>query len=493
MGSEVSGSCVTTTAAREVVAESSSNTAADECSDDRLGVGRYGERGGEKTAGQRTWGCFQKRFSVRVPEQLTSTPARDERHDDSHVVRGGQRTMPRSLRSVRAMTRRPDDDDYGSSSSSSDASGDDGSGSSGEKSSSSDDEHSDDEVGGRRGRHERRHRDRRRVSAKKSVKYLELPTFEPSPKMSVSTWMDGVDLALMNRVAKLDKSAAEWRVNVRRMMPGETYADFAAGLRDVVGRNKVSERVLLAQFYRWLDKTTKKLVKQAPKPTTHEDTVDIATEIDDPMDNVAQGMMNIGLPWRTAPSPYLIPMAGTTGQTIVVPGIGGTGLPSTITGTAQTLTSDGTVTQGEPKMAERKRNTAVYSGKAAAKPATKAKTKRESVGSSDDEPDAKPKKKRFKAAVKQVTSGDNTGTRSSRNVQRGGQDDNVRRDGRACYQCGQSGHWATQCPNGAKCFACNQTGHYARACPDAEAKAHNDAYQQSREQQPKPSAGNKER
>ncbi|GMF56251.1 unnamed protein product [Phytophthora fragariaefolia] len=125
------------------------------------------------------------------------------------------------------------------------------------------------------------------------------------------------------------------------------YADFATGLRDMVGRNKVSERVLLAQFYRWLDETPKELVKQAPKPTTLEDAVDKATEIDGPMDNVAQGMMNIGLPWATAPSPYLIPMAGTTGQTMVAPGIGGTGLPSTITSTKQTLTSDGTMTQGE--------------------------------------------------------------------------------------------------------------------------------------------------
>ncbi|GMF45697.1 unnamed protein product [Phytophthora fragariaefolia] len=211
---------------------------------------------------------------------------------------------------------------------------------------------------------------------------------------------------------------------------------------------------------------------------------------------------------------------------MVVPGIGGTGLPSTITGTAQALTSDGTVTQGEvalftnpqgvynawsgtwdppaghqwngkywyePKKAERKRTTAIDSGRAVAKPATKAKTKSESVVSSDDESDAKPKKKRFKATVKQATSGDNAGTRSRRNVQRDDQDDNVRRNGRACYHCGQSGHWATQCPNGAMCFACNQTGHYTRVCPDAEVKARNDAYLPSREQQPKASAGNEER
>lgn len=70
------------------------------------------------------------------------------------------------------------------------------------------------------------------------------------------------------------------------MMAGETYADFAAGLRDAVGRNKVSERVL-AQFYRGLDKTTLKLVRQALKPIKLEIAVQKATKIDDPTDNVA--------------------------------------------------------------------------------------------------------------------------------------------------------------------------------------------------------------
>ncbi|KAG3148228.1 hypothetical protein PI126_g12522 [Phytophthora idaei] len=80
--------------------------------------------------------------------------------------------------------------------------------------------------------------------------------------------------ALLRRYGeKLDKAAAEWRVSIRRMMPGESHADFAVGLRGVVGRNKVSERVLLAQFYRCLDKTTKKLVKQDPKPRTLEESV----------------------------------------------------------------------------------------------------------------------------------------------------------------------------------------------------------------------------
>ncbi|KAE9321412.1 hypothetical protein PF008_g17816 [Phytophthora fragariae] len=221
-----------------------------------------------------------------------------------------------------------------------------------------------------------------RPPGRRSVKELELPTFTPSPKVSVSTWIDRVDLALkgaaksgrgkwsdhalyfilgnqlMKNAAKwwvnqdrrlkkrqrtwtnpkkallwrygpkLDKSNAELRVTMRRMMPGETYADFAAGLRDVVGRSRVKERVLLAQFLRCLDKTTKKLVQQRPKPKTLEEAVDKATEIDDPMDNVAQGMANIGQPWAVAPSHHLMTMTGTTGPMSVIPGISGTGLPT---------------------------------------------------------------------------------------------------------------------------------------------------------------------
>lgn len=111
-------------------------------------------------------------------------------------------------------------------------------------------------------------------------------------------------------------------------MPGETYADYAAVLREVVGKNRVSERVLLAQFYRCLDKTARKLVQQKPNPKPLEKAVAKATKIDDPMENVALGMTNIGLAWATAPSPYLIPMAGTMGQTMVIPCVGSAGLSS---------------------------------------------------------------------------------------------------------------------------------------------------------------------
>ncbi|KAG2999133.1 hypothetical protein PC120_g20968 [Phytophthora cactorum] len=48
--------------------------------------------------------------------------------------------------------------------------------------------------------------------------------------------------------------------------------------------------------------------------------------MDDPMDNVAQGMVNIEQSWAIAPSQYVIPMDGTTGPTSVIPGVSGTEL-----------------------------------------------------------------------------------------------------------------------------------------------------------------------
>jgi hypothetical protein len=38
-------------------------------------------------------------------------------------------------------------------------------------------------------------------------------------------------------------------------------------------------------------------------------------------------MQNIVPSWETTPRPCLISLAGTTGQTLVIPGVGGTGLP----------------------------------------------------------------------------------------------------------------------------------------------------------------------
>ncbi|GMF26382.1 unnamed protein product [Phytophthora fragariaefolia] len=109
-----------------------------------------------------------------------------------------------------------------------------------------------------------------------------------------------------------DKAMAEWRVGLRRMMPGETYADFAAALSGLCGNNRMKERVLLLHFYSSLDRTTRLLVKRRPKPRTLEVTVGKATAINDPIVNVVQGMEYIGQAFVTI---------GTTGQIASIPGV----------------------------------------------------------------------------------------------------------------------------------------------------------------------------
>ncbi|ETI53029.1 hypothetical protein F443_03970 [Phytophthora nicotianae P1569] len=242
--------------------------------------------------------------------------------------------------------------------------------------------------------------------------------------------------ALLRRYGeKLDKSAAEWRVSMRRMMPGETHADFAAGLRDVVGRNK------------------------DPKPGTLEEAVDKATEIDDPMDNVAQGMVNIGQSWATAPCRYVIPMDGTTGQTSVIPGISGTGLATLMAasedGRLQRVSGTwdpppGHIWNGkywdEPKKKEKQRmsGASTHHGSQKGK-ATAAQTKRqrERDDSSDDGAAGKPKPRKLKMAVRQAPMEEKPGvSRVPVAEQRaaylgssngGGQTTN----GNSCYRCGR--------------------------------------------------------
>ncbi|KAK1939279.1 hypothetical protein P3T76_008663 [Phytophthora citrophthora] len=234
----------------------------------------------------------------------------------------------------------------------------------------------------RRGQRERDERDeRRRRTGRRNIRDLELPTFTPSARVSVTTWIDRVDLALqgaresgrgewsdralyfilgnkllenaarwwVNADRRLtreqrtwtnlkrsllrryappqDLAEAEWRVNSRAMMAGETYADFAAGLRDAADRNAVEERVFLAQFYRNLDRTTRQLVKQPPAPQTLEEAVDKATELSDPMDNVARGMRAIGQPFPPAPGAQLMQVNGPNGATVLIPGVGGIAIP----------------------------------------------------------------------------------------------------------------------------------------------------------------------
>jgi len=41
--------------------------------------------------------------------------------------------------------------------------------------------------------------------------------------------------------------------------------------------------------------------------------------------------------------------------------------------------------------------------------------------------------------------------------------------GMLCYNCHQSGHHRSQCPNPSFCYGCKQTGHISSKCPNAKA------------------------
>ncbi|KAE8881667.1 hypothetical protein PF005_g1736 [Phytophthora fragariae] len=489
-----------------------------------------------------------RRTTRRPTHTRRETPDPSDDSSSSNHARHGRNRRSRRTKHRRS-TRGADGDSSPSS--------DDSSSSSSSNSSSSSSE-SEDERRTEVQPAERREQDER-VPGRRSVKDLELPTFTPSPKVSVSTWIDRIDLALkgaaksgrgkwsdhalyfilgnklMENAAKwwvnqdrrlkkrqrtwtnlkkallrrygpkLDKSNAELRVAMRRMMSGETYADFAAG--------RVKERVLLAQFLRCLDKTTKKLVQQRPKPKTMEEAVDKATEIDDPMDNVAQGMANIGQPWAVAPSHQLMMMTGTTGPMSVIPGISGTGLPTEMANAFEASGGEAsgvalfTNPQGvwnecsgtwdslpghawngkfwaETKQHELRRQ--VVRPKAEGKkPAVKVKLKREEFASSGEESDVNPVRKKFKAAVKQAAADSKWQSKQPDGERKGSPE--------TCFKCGQSGHRPSLCTIQMKCFACNQFGHFARECPDADAKARNDTYLEQRGQKQQSSAENTDR
>ncbi|KAE9261413.1 hypothetical protein PR003_g33940 [Phytophthora rubi] len=112
------------------------------------------------------------------------------------------------------------------------------------------------------------------------------------------------------------------------------------------------------------------------------------------------------------------------------------------------------------------------------KKTARTKPKRETVESSSDESDAKPKKEKLKAAVKQAAGDKRRVEEQAPEAKRSGKES--RPNSGVCFQCGQPGHWSTQCPNEPKCLACNQPGHFARACTDPDAKAWNDVYMQQR-------------
>ncbi|KAG2793741.1 hypothetical protein PC112_g23314 [Phytophthora cactorum] len=106
------------------------------------------------------------------------------------------------------------------------------------------------------------------------------------------TWTKLKEALVRRYGERPDLVQAEWRVMQRTLQPGETFADFASGLRDAAGQNPVREETLLGQFYRELEKTTRQLVKLAPTTTTRRLMMRATMW--------PRGMRNIGQPWATS-------------------------------------------------------------------------------------------------------------------------------------------------------------------------------------------------
>lgn len=346
------------------------------------------------------------------------------------------------------------------------------------------------------------------------------------------TWTK-LKVALLRRYGpRVDKSAAEARVNARFRLKNEPYADFAAGLREAADRNEVSERVFLAQFYRCLDRTVRQLVKQPPVPVTLEEAVEKAVEIDDPMDYL------IGTQHVNQSSHSLQP-SGDGSRMVIIPGVGTLAIPTdgteNVTEDAKTTTNTSSApaictnqqgvynwpagvyefppgqkwngrfwaTPGNPGKKKAEKKKATLKVKSEGTPKMKKTSKRATTESSSEDDTKEPSVKRHKAAnsskmaaTKLISSEERPyGMTRVVEVRRSTQRDRDRNDAstQPCFHCGQRTHWASQCPNEPRCYACFQRGHFARDCPDVDAKKRNDEYLKKRAEELKKTAENETR
>ncbi|OWZ04476.1 LOW QUALITY PROTEIN: hypothetical protein PHMEG_00023613 [Phytophthora megakarya] len=293
-------------------------------------------------------------------------------------------------------------------------------------------------------------------------------------------------------------AAAELRVNNRSRLYGESYNDFAEGLQNAVDRNRVSEREFLAQYYRNLDRTTRQLVRMKPTPKTLEEAVAKTNKIDDPSDNITQGISNVGQTIQTAPQAQLATVTGTTGQTVLTSRTDRSSCERDGGGTTQQRSREGFTNQQaiwndyagiyerppgrkwngrfwEKTTATKKAQRRSPSTPAAETKKTRAKRNREEP--TDDEPADKPSSRKRKTTANPVAETAKGQVARVAGVQRQEANSSSRQE---CYRCGSKEHYSTQCPDAPRCFACGKPGRYAKECTDPVAKAKNDEYLQQR-------------
>ncbi|OWZ05445.1 hypothetical protein PHMEG_00022468, partial [Phytophthora megakarya] len=278
-----------------------------------------------------------------------------------------------------------------------------------------------------------------------------------------------------------NKAAAEWRVNNRSKLYGESYNDFAAGLRKAADRNRVSERVFLAQYYRYLDKTTRQLVKMDPRPRTLEEAVAKTNKIDDPADNITQGVRTLGQAFPLAPQTQLATVTGALGQTVVIPGVGGMSLPAELTEAVVNATATEPANQDAVTVFTNQQGVwNDYAGiyetppgrkwngrfwekvstkrKARRSPSTppaetrQSRAKRTRDDSGDEEPPEKSSQKR-KAATKTAI---DVGSSQVARVGALRQSETATLCHQGCIRCGAKDHHLRQCPEEPRCLACRK-------------------------------------
>ncbi|OWY97295.1 hypothetical protein PHMEG_00032216 [Phytophthora megakarya] len=257
---------------------------------------------------------------------------------------------------------------------------------------------------------------------------------------------------------------------------GESYNDFAEGLREAADRNRVSERVFLAQYYRNLDRTTRQLVRMKPTPKTLEEAVAKTNKIDDPSDNITQGISNVGQTIQTAPQAQLVTVAGTTGQTVVIPGIGGISLPAELTEAVVNATaSEPPNKEAVTVFTNQQGIWNDYAGIYERPPGRKwnGRAKRSRGEPMDDEPADKPSSWKRKPTTNPAAETAKDQVALVARAQRQEANSSGRQE---CYRCGSKEHYSTQCPDAPRCFACGKPTHYAKECTDPVAKLKNDEY-----------------